>query len=401
MTVTATAENLLALADQCVMCGLCLPHCPTYALAQDEAESPRGRIAMARAIASERVPVDAELIRHLDQCLGCRSCETACPSGVAYEKILVGARALIEPHRPQRSLLHRLYGAPRWLSRLAHVANAVRAANWLPTLLRFLPPTSTIRRLAEALPPRAKLGDGTVATLHQTPRSRVALLEGCVASAFDRDTLNATRQLLHRLGHAVLSAAAGTCCGALPRHAGSASVAATSASTRLALLALKPDRIAISASGCHGSLTDTMSGVDVAVVDAISLIAKDERLHQLRFRPLQQRAALHLPCSQVNGSGSTQDLRALLSRIPNLTVLELPTQPRCCGAAGSYFLEQPAIADRLRDGRLDQVEELIPDLLLTSNIGCRIHLGGGLRQRGSVVPVLHPLTLLVQQLEEI
>ena len=400
MTRTAPAETLLALADQCVMCGLCLPHCPTYALAQDEAESPRGRIAIMRAVASGRAVVGDAVFQHLDQCLACRACETACPSQVAYEKILVGARELIEPLRMRRSIIHRLAARPQWLSRLARLARFSRAHAWLPPLLGWLPTQSTVRRLVEALPappPRQRAFGAAVAPT----RERIALFEGCVASNFDRDTLDATRHLLRRLGHDVVSPAANLCCGALPRHAGKAAATVTvAAATRQALLGLQPTRVAISATGCHGALTDTLATTGMAVVDAIHLIAGDAELDRLRFRPLSRRAALHLPCSQVNGSGSADALRRLLARISGLTVIELPAQPRCCGAAGSYFIEQPAIADRLREQRLDQLSTQSADLLLTSSIGCRIHLGNGLRQRGETMPVLHPLTLLAQQLEE-
>ena len=135
------------------------------------------------------------------------------------------------------------------------------------------------------------------------------------------------------------------------------------------------------------------------VADAHAFLAADEGFARLRFRPLALRAALHLPCSQVNVVGEPGPLRALLARIPALDVLELPLQPRCCGAAGSHFIEYPEAADRLRDEKLAQAAALAPDLLLTTNVGCRMHLGTGLRQRGAAMPVLHPLALLARQLE--
>lgn len=401
MTRPVSAETLLSLVDQCVMCGLCLPHCPTYAIAQDEAESPRGRIALARAVAGGRIDAGADVFEHMDQCLACRACETACPSNVAYERILIEARALIEPRRARPSLVHRLAGSPWRLSLLARMAGVTAAAAWLPWLLRGLPASASLRRLADALPRQPALPRFSNVPATPPARSRIALFEGCVAGSFDRDTLAATRHLLLRLGHDVVGPPSSLCCGALPRHAGAAASAAqVAAETRKALEALGSSSVAISATGCHGALTDSMAGSGIDVLDAIRLVARDDRIDRLRFRPLPLRAALHLPCSQINGSGSADDLRDLLARIPGLTVLELPVQPRCCGAAGSYFLEHPGIADTLRDGRIDQVDAQAPDLLLTSNIGCRIHLANGLRQRGRAVPVLHPLTLLAQQLED-
>jgi len=128
-------------------------------------------------------------------------------------------------------------------------------------------------------------------------------------------------------------------------------------------------------------------------------LARDARIDTLRFRPLAKRAALHLPCTQVNVVGEIASIRALLARIPGLTMLAVPEQPRCCGAAGNYFIEHPAIADRLRDEKLAQIDAETPDIVLTTNIGCRIHLANGLRGRADAPPMLHPLALLAQQLD--
>lgn len=401
MTRTASAEALLALTDQCVMCGLCLPHCPTYALAGTESESPRGRIALARAIAGDRIAIDATSLTHLDQCLGCRSCESACPSRVDYEQILVQTRALIEPARVRRPLPHRLAAHPQLLTWLAKLAQATRAARWLPTLARALPAGSTLRRIARTLPMATTAPHEPAAIQTPIAGERIALFEGCVASAWDRDTLVAARRLLGRLGHDVVTPTQTLCCGALPSHAGHVDATERNAiRTRAGIATMKVSRVAMTASGCSASLRHTLAGSAVAVVDVAAVLAADPAFATLRFRPLPRRAALHLPCSQVNGGGSAAATRQLLARIPGLTVIELSAQPRCCGAAGSYYLEHPAIADRLRDERLAQIDSQAPDLLLTSNIGCRIHLANGLRQQGSAVPVVHPLTLLAQQLEE-
>ncbi|MFZ2237202.1 MAG: (Fe-S)-binding protein [Dokdonella sp.] len=455
MRPAANAEAVVELADQCVMCGLCLPHCPTYALAQDETESPRGRIALAKAVATGAIPVSESVLKHLDQCLACRACETACPSNVQYENLLVQTRALIEPARQQRTLMHRLAAYPVALARLARVANFIAAARWLPVLACVLPQSSSLRRLLTSMPPAPRALRETRHSAQTSIRATgenaqtIALFEGCVASAFDRDTLAATRLLLEAFGHRVLTSAETLCCGALPRHAGHADatgkVVARTRDALTALTALSAAEVVVSASGCYSALTvalqknplsfprrrEPIGLLDVTeeqmgsrlrgngerrgcgndegrasandeglrVVDAAQRIANDPALASLRFRPLNQRAALHLPCSQVNGAHSVDATRALLARIPGLTVVDLPTQPRCCGAAGSYYIEHPDIADQLRDERLDQLDGQSPDLLLTSNIGCRIHLGNGLRQRDREVHVLHPLTLLAQQLE--
>ncbi|SFN22236.1 (Fe-S)-binding protein [Dokdonella immobilis] len=391
-----------ALADQCVMCGLCLPHCPTYALDRHESESPRGRIVLARQFARGALQPTAEAVAHLDRCLGCLSCQAVCPSGVRYEAILVQSRALLAPLRPAPGPLRRWLTQPARLRRLAALSAFVRAERWLPRLGRWLPAASPLRRLALEVPAAPKpLASSTRNPPNAAPRGPLTLFPGCIASVFDRDTLAAGRVLLEALGYEVRLPQGTVCCGALALHAGdSAGAAASAAGTRAALESLGADRVLVSASGCLGSLRDhALAGSHLEVEDILAFVARDPGLETLRFRPLAARAALHLPCTQLNGGSGAAPIRALLGRIPGLEVLELPAQPRCCGAAGSYFLEHADQADRLRADRLDQVVAQAPDLLLTSNIGCRIFLGNGLRQRASAVPVRHPLAMLAMQLE--
>lgn len=393
------AAHLVALADQCVKCGLCLPHCPTYRVGETEAESPRGRIALARGLASGAMAPSPALVEHLDQCLACLSCQVVCPSGVRYGELIEGIRAdmagrPLPPRHP--SWLH----DPRKLVALARLGAFVRAGRWLPRLAALLPAGSFWRRIARTqpglpqplrLPARPAVG---------ATRGTVALFRGCVASVYDADTLAASRLLLEAAGYGVVETLARHCCGALPRHAGEAlSADRHAAATREALLASGARMVLSSASGCHGDLRDHVAAGDLEVLDIHAFLAADEGFAALRFRPLAARAALHLPCTQVNVVGDTAPIRQLLGRIPALEVQVLPLQPRCCGAAGSYFIEQPAIADALQAEKLAQAAALAPDLLLTTNIGCRIHLGNGLRASGTALPLRHPLALLAQQLD--
>jgi len=398
--VAAADPGLSALADQCVMCGLCLPHCPTYRIDPVEAESPRGRIALARALNEGSLAPTAAALDHLDRCLGCLSCQQVCPSGVRYEDILVRTRTRLAALRPAPALALRWMRAPRLLLRLARIAAGLRAQRWLPGLARVLPRGSTWRRIAETLPaPPARIAVPPRPVT--TGRGRIALFRGCVADLHDRDTLAAARVLLEASGYEVVESRGGDCCGALPRHQGEAAVAAELAAATRASLESSAARVVIGcASGCHGDLRDeVLAGSRLRLADVHAFLAADPGFARLRFRPLARRAALHLPCSQVNVVGQLAPLRALLARIPAFEVLELPQQPRCCGAAGSHFIERPQAADRLRDEKLEQASALAPDLLLTTNIGCRLHLANGLRQRGTDIPVLHPLALLARQLD--
>jgi glycolate oxidase iron-sulfur subunit len=394
--------TLGALTDQCVMCGLCLPHCPTYRLDRHEAESPRGRIALARQLASGSLKPSGLALRHLDSCLGCLSCEPVCPSQVRYGEILIRTRALLKPLRPDRGRVRRWLSDPAILVGLARIGSLLHAYRWMPGLASLLPRRGLLRRLLDEVPTTpARLQAAQLASPGAGPRGRITLFTGCVASVLDRDTLDGARILLTALGYDAVEPGQTVCCGALALHAGdTAAAAATARSTQAALEACGSEAILVSASGCLGSLRDHgQAGSTLAIEDILDFIAADERIDSLRFRALPVRAALHLPCTQMNVAGGDKPLRRLLARIPGLQLLALPSQPRCCGAAGSHFIEQPGHADRLRAEKLDQVQAQTPDLLLTTNIGCRIFLGNGLRQRDSAIPTLHPLALLARQLE--
>jgi glycolate oxidase iron-sulfur subunit len=378
------------------MCGLCLPHCPTYRISLDEAESPRGRIALARWITGGQLAPDATALMHLDQCLDCLSCQKVCPSEVRYGEIIERTRAMLAPRR--RGVLGRLLIDPARLVSLARIGARTGAGRWLPKLARWLP--RPLRTLAERVP--------AVPAMKAIPRSRrtadrgrVTLFRGCVASVYDRDTHAAARAVLEALGYDVAAPDGTPCCGALARHAGDVDGADADVAQACAAIAETGGAaVLVSASGCFGDLRDHVARAGgPPVVDIAAFIARDARIDALRFRPLAKRAVLHLPCTQVNVVGEIASIRALLARIPGLTVLGVAEQPRCCGAAGSYFIEHPAIADRLRDEKLAQIDAGTPDIVLTTNVGCRIHLANGLRDRAHAPPVMHPLALLAQQLD--
>jgi glycolate oxidase iron-sulfur subunit len=401
---SATPPDLGALADQCVMCGLCLPACPTYRVARTEAESPRGRIALARALANGELAPQGAALAHLDHCLGCLSCERACPSGVQYGRIIDASRAqtAAAPDRLQR-LLYFFAARPRRLQLLARLSHGLGLHAWLANRARRRPAGLPQRRLGHWLaqiPPLPALpARNSQAIAAAGGRGRIGLFLGCVASAFDRDTHAAARQLLQALGFSVVEPPGQACCGALARHAGHlAQAQQLAAPTREAFTAAQVDTVLVSASGCLPALRDhTLAGTSVQVREISEFLAADPGFAALAFDPLPRRAALHLPCS-LDGRGGVAT-KKILQHIPELDIVELPVQPRCCGAAGTHFLRHPQIALPLRDERIAQVRAQQVSLLLTSNIGCRLHLDSGLRAQGAAVEVLHPVTLLARQLK--
>lgn len=393
MSSESLQEHIVELADQCVKCGLCLPHCPTYALDADETESPRGRIALAQALASGELAGDGELRAHLDHCLGCLACERVCPSQVRYGELLVATRAMQGP-RPGRpaALLHALT-RPGLLRTLLSAARGMRLSRWLPRGL--LSPAHRAALAIGGRRPGRRTARWHAMPAQASPRARVALFPGCVAHAEDRAAEQASRTLLHAAGFAVETLPAG-CCGALDRHDGDAARARRlAARTQRQWSRRRVGTVLTPTPGCLGTLRAALP--DAEVHDVLGFLA--ENGESLRFRALPQRVVLHQPCSQTNVARNTGAVAALLRRIPALEVRELPQPPDCCGAAGSHMLQFPERAERLRAPMLRSISEAAPQRLLSANIGCRLHLAVGLAAHNEGIVDEHPLTLLARQLE--
>ena len=404
--MNSAAAHVAALADQCVKCGLCLPVCPTYRVGRSEAESPRGRIAFAQALATGQIAATLALTTHLDQCLACISCERVCPSQVHYGELIVATRSLLRESAPvtrRPRALRALLARPRLLRAGLRLVNLLVLRRCIQsrivqTLLRPL----RLDRLARELPRLPRIAPlSRTGAVFALSRGRVGLFLGCVASAVDRDVHAAAIRLLGALGYAAVLPPGQGCCGALALHAGdSVGTDALAAPTRQAFIDAGVDTVLVSASGCFGTLRDrTFADTSIRVREIHEFLCHDERIGDLRLRPLAQRVALHTPCTQANVAHAGAAIRHLLARIPQMEITALPDEPRCCGAAGDYFLEHAQIADALRAEKLDQATALTPDLLVTSNVGCRIFLGNGLRQRGAALVVTHPIVLLAQQLD--
>jgi glycolate oxidase iron-sulfur subunit len=217
----------------------------------------------------------------------------------------------------------------------------------------------------------------------------------------DRDVHAAARTLLQALGYAVVLPSAQGCCGALALHNGDAAQADDLAlALRATFDGAGVDTVLVSASGCFGALRDRVfAGADVRVREIHEFLDVDAGIDTLKFRPLAERIALHTPCTQRNVARADAAIARLLARIPQLKIDALPAPPGCCGAAGDYFLRKPDIADTLRAQTLDEALAAQPEMLVTSNVGCRIFLGNGLRERATGIPVTNPVVLLARQLD--
>ncbi len=391
------------------MCGMCLPHCPTYQISRDEGESPRGRIALIQGLASGRLALSARLEAHLDRCLGCRACEAVCPSGVAYGEIIDGGRALIRQRReipPASSFINTLVTKPRrlrvlgkalrfyqrsGLRGLARAAGALRTARLrrLDALLPTLPPLDAWR---DYYPP---VGE---------QRGDVALFLGCFADFADRPTLDAAIRLLTLCGYGVHIPAGQACCGALHLHRGDARTAQSLAHRNCtAFNALHADALITTASGCGATLAEYaqnhLGNLQAPVRDINAFLADMPWPEALTPTPLAKRVAVHDPCSLRHVLHQAQAPYQLLQRIPGIELLALPDNQRCCGAAGSYMLSEPENAERLRDDKIAALRQLDAEILVTSNLGCALHLRAGIRAAGLPTEVMHPVALLARQLQ--
>jgi glycolate oxidase iron-sulfur subunit len=373
MSEAPSSARLVALADQCVQCGLCLNACPTYRLDGLETESPRGRIALARHWALGTIEPTPIADEHLDHCLGCRACEVVCPAGVRYGPLLVEARTAQRGRRApawRQRLLEGLVARPRLLAGLLDAYR--RLFPLLPAGLRPLP-----------RPPAASQAEPPMVAGHE----EAALFVGCIAQAYEAPLRDALLRLGTAGGVAVRIPDQQGCCGSIHAHAGDPSAARVlGCRNRDAFDATRT--VLTLASGCHEAVARTLHG-RAEVVDALAFLAA--RADRLAFRPVPERIALHLPCTQRNVVRSDGATRALLARVPGLEVVELDAGFGCCGAAGTQMLTDPARAAAFRAPLLEQLAASGATRMLSANLGCRLHFANAAR-----VPVQHPLEFLAE-----
>ncbi|WP_406672168.1 (Fe-S)-binding protein [Natronospira sp.] len=403
------ADFPLADADRCVKCALCLPHCPTYRLTRNENESPRGRIALMQGLAQEALPLDERAASHLEQCLGCRNCEPVCPAEVPYGRLIDAGRRMVRAagHRSRRERWATAVMTRPWATRLT--GGLLRLYQWSGmqwlarhSLLRLSP---GLARLDGLLPDR--IGRHRRRAAVRGEGKAVQLFLGCLAEEIDPGVSDAAIRLLERSGHQVVIPPNQACCSAPAQHGGDDQTARRLSDRNVA--AFDGDTpVLATASGCTASLMEYDEIVSEAshrrfagqVVDICDWLQRlDWGSAQLSLNPIEERALLHLPCSQRNVVGATGSIADLLARIPGLELLTLDSRGQCCGAAGTYLLGQAAFSEQLGQALADKVVAERPRYLLTSNIGCKLQLRRQLRRRLPECEVLHPIELLARQLQ--
>jgi glycolate oxidase iron-sulfur subunit len=385
---------------RCVHCGFCLQACPTYLQLGLENDSPRGRIQLARALVEDQIEVTPSVALHFDLCLACRACETACPSGVPYGRIIEGARALVQTNsaRPLswrvRSIALRLLFARPWRLRLAFGALRLYQSTLLAGLLRRVLPRK-LREMEQMLPrlPKRRFEAKPVAAEPQGEmKATVVMLDGCVMPIAYPQTNEATVRVLARNGCRVLMPSQG-CCGALHLHNGDPEAARRLARRNIdAFLATGADAIIVNSAGCGSTMKEygdlfAADPMYAARAKQFAAMVKDvaEFLAEIPFEPpragLDARVTYQDSCHLAHAQRIRDAPRRLLRSIPGLELVEMATPDRCCGSAGIYNVTQTDMSRRILADKMDDALTTKPDVIATANPGCMLQLELGLRLR--------------------
>jgi len=393
--------------NACVHCGFCLQACPTYLTLEDENESPRGRIFLMRSLLEGTVtPNDSSVRAHIDRCLGCRACETACPSGVPYGQLLEATRATLReaelPPLTARLILF-VFSHPLLL-KLAMFASRLFAATPIPSLM-------------SRLGGRAGFGMAMLAStgspLERDPydasgsgeRGTTSVLLGCVMEGLFTETNRATERVLSKNGYELTAVPGQGCCGALHAHAGDLESARKLARRNIEAFEKSPtEYIAVNAAGCgammkeYGHLLrddpdwrDRGAAVSAKVRDVSELLAAVGPIPGGRM-PL--RVTYDAPCHLVHAQRITLPPLAVLAAVPGLELIPLRDSENCCGSAGIYNLIEPETSDAVLAPKLDNIADTGASFVATGNPGCLMQIGAGLIRSGSRTRAIHPVDIL-------
>lgn len=407
----------------CVHCGLCLEACPTYVLTRAEMDSPRGRIYLMKSLAEGRLELDAAAVRHFDLCLGCRACETACPSGVHYGRLIERTRAFAERNH-RRSLAGRIRRraigaifpyparlrmifAPLRLAERAGLRPAIRSllpralGEWLDLLPPLAEPSLAGGSVERASVP-AIAGRGARATTGPVAADgpAVAVHHGCVARVLADSENLAIERALAAAGYRVVRPEDAPCCGALDLHAGSIDRALGLARANVRALGRSGAAAVVSAaSGCAAAMAEygELLKDDAELANearAVSAMVKDLSVLLLsrNFTPARElrcTVTYHDACHLAHGLGIRESPRKLLRSIPGVRLVELAESDFCCGSAGSYNLTEPEMARELVRRKADNVIATGADYLVLSNPGCEFQIAAEIRRRSAAVKVVH------------
>lgn len=405
---------------RCVHCGLCLSACPTYMQTGLETESPRGRLALMKAVNEGRVAITDRIVSHWEMCLQCRACEAVCPSGVPYGWIMENTRSqvLVQGKRSEKvEAISRLFlrAALPHLGRLRFGAHLLRAyqrsglqkmVRWTG-ILRLLP--GHIAQFEAQLPRMGSHFFGPSSRVHRAggvARWKVGLLSGCVMPLIHGDTMEAAVRVLTRNGCNVVVVEGQGCCGALNAHSGDLEYARNMARRNVdVFLEAEVDRVVVASAGC----SSTMKEYRELLAGDLEYAGKAESFSQITVDiteflaelPLEKptgavnrRVTYQDPCHLAHAQGITSQPRTILASIPGLELVEMEQSSMCCGSAGYYSLVQQEMAGKILDSKMRNIAATEAEQVITANPGCMIQIDQGLRDHGLPGGVCHVVDIL-------
>ena len=412
LTTRFDNKDIIAATDKCVMCGLCLPHCPTYSVTKNEAESPRGRIALVRALHEKKLSPSPASTDHLDRCLACMNCMAVCPAKVDYAKILDAGRDITNQ---QHTLLYRLArflllvtlskpGIRKLMKSMLRTYHALRIDRLLkkvavrfPRLLRVVTLIPRPRRVLYTVP----------STPAQVRKKRVALIDSCAGDIFSDTALPAAEAVLQALQFETVRLPQTHCCGALHQHNGDPRTAGKLIQEFCdTFKGQNIDALVSLATGCASQIDRYPELLNDSLANELASHHKDicsfavehfER-QALDFRPLPEKVFVHTPCTQRQIGSDALAVEKLLGAIPGIRLERLQDNSACCGAGGLNVLFQTEHADRLGQNIITEVLNSEAAYLVTPNIGCALHFRAQLSKMNVPVVVCHPIQLLAGQL---
>ncbi len=413
ITADAPSEDDLY---KCVQCGFCLNACPTYLETGLEAESPRGRLTLMKAVNEGRVEMTPTVTRHWDLCLQCRACEVACPSGVPYGRIMMATRAEMKTpvKRPMRERFARNMGFNRLLPKPKlmrtfgkmtrfYQRSGARTLTKKIGVLKVLP--DRYEYLDQSLPPMGKdffVADGRVLKPQGQIKARVSLLGGCVMSMMHAETMQATLRVLVHNGFEVHLPSDQGCCGSLNMYAGERATARQMAANNVtALLSMNPDAVVSSSAGCGSTMKEYGELLD-GDERAEELANKTRDIHELLadygFKTptgrLDARVVFQDPCHLLSTQRVSDPPRQILRSIPGVQVVEMAESTVCCGSAGTYSITQRDMSTRLGDRKARNIIATGANYMATGNPGCALQLGNALTRAGSEIEVRYAVDIL-------
>lgn len=403
--------------QECVHCGLCTASCPTYVETGNENDSPRGRIYLMRAVTDGRLAMGPDVRRHLELCLDCRACESACPSGVQYGNLIEPFKIAMQKDAPaearasllERLILHHLFpyaGRVKAALLPARVFQELGILDWAERkgLTRLLPPT--LRRMAAMLPRLSSAGSRLPEVLPAIGprRARVALFLGCVGDAMFPETNAATARVLQQNGCEVVIPRGQSCCGAIHYHSGVEGPALAFARQNMSVFDHDDlDAVIVNAAGCGAMLKDYAHILPAEDHDrAARFVAKVQDISEFLValgpvapkHSLNQKVTYHDACHLCHAQQIRTQPRQLLAMIPGLELVPLEETELCCGAAGTYNLTQPEMSERLGRRKMDNIQATGAQVVATGNVGCILQIARKVKESGSPIEVVHPVDLL-------